>query len=158
MRKNQAIALRKQGKTYQAIAEALDTTKGVAWGLVNLPRYTGKGGRKTKLSPKKFNPIWDWVDVSSIYEYVFLAAKALRKEGIEVENTADYLLNWLYTRNQSQLKKITQSKRYFVGTLKKEGYRHWRHILAGRYSGSNCQEYLEDYIKHNMEEYHEGIL
>lgn len=149
MRKSQAVALRKQGKTYQEIAEILDTTKGVAWGLVNQKRYTGKGGRKTRLSPENFNPIWEWVDPALYYEYVFFAAKTLRiQEGIEVENTADYLLSWLYTRNEKQIRKITQSKRYFVGTLIKEGRRRWKNILTGRYSGLNCQEYLENYKKH----------
>lgn len=151
MRKSQAIALRKQGKTYREIADALNTSRGVAWGLVNQERYTGKGGKKTKLSPENMKPVWKTIPAEKIHLFILRASKVLYvQEGFEVQNTADYLLSWIYTRTPEQLKPLNKSDRYFQGAMIKQGRRYITNLKEGNYSLFREREYIDN-IKHTKQ-------
>jgi len=121
--KIQILALRREGWSYQKIANFFGINKGVAWRIANAPDgYAEKVGNKKDMKHRKVYPIWlAWESSDFLYRYLpRYIAKLARYCGIYYWwSLYDYILDYVYSKPPSYWNNINKPESYVRAFVKR---------------------------------------
>jgi transcriptional regulator with XRE-family HTH domain len=97
------LALRKEGLTYQKIADKYGVNKSIIWKMINKNIPEMKIGNKSRVNSRPITKIWKEIDGQKLYDMVEQVTISIQSDK---ELIKDVLLNYIYHRNQDFIDKF----------------------------------------------------